>query len=421
MKLLYLAHRIPYPPNKGDKIRSYHELCAFIERGHEVHLLAFADEISDLSYQVDLAHLCASTQIVPLHRNAAKLRAMTSLLINRPFSLGYFASQKMKSLVKRSIAEHEFDAIFVYSSSMAQYAPQELLSRAIMDLVDMDSEKWRDYARLKRGAWAWLYELEWKRLRKYEHAIVSRFAYTIVTTQREASLLSELDEFTRHARLRVITNGVDLDEYYAEGRMIRLTSPRLVFVGAMDYYANVDGARWFVEEILPLIREREPRTEFFIVGANPTREVKKLGERQGVTVTGYVDDVRPYLQAATACVVPLRIARGVQNKLLEAMAAGRAIVATKEAAAGLCVEDGEQLLVAQTSRAFADAVIRVIREEPLRKNLAARARHFVEIHHDWAPLLNEAVRLTESMVARNSAKPGEKNHWNAECGMRNAE
>ncbi len=428
MKLLFLAHRIPYPPNKGDKIRSYHELRAFVERGHEVHLLAFADDVRDLSYQVELAHLCASAQIIPLHRSAATLRSLTRLFINRPLSLGYFASRKMKNLVKRSIAERGFDAIFVYSSTMAQYAPKDLSSRTVVDLVDIDSEKWRDYARRTRSPKSWLYELEWKRLRQYEHEIVSRFAYTIVTTHREASLLDELDEFTRRARLRAITNGVDLDDYHQndgqndgqndrqndgqDGGMVARSSPRLVFVGAMDYYANIDGARWFVQEIFPLIREREPQAEFFIVGSNPTREVKKLGERQGVTVTGFVDDVRPYLRGATACVVPLRIARGVQNKVLEAMAAGKAIVATPESVAGLTVEDGEQLLLAQTPQEMAEAAIRIIREESLRKTLAARARSFVEVQHDWAPLLQDLVDLTESVAV---------NRRIADCGLRIAD
>jgi sugar transferase (PEP-CTERM/EpsH1 system associated) len=398
MKLLFLAHRIPYPPNKGDKIRSYHELRAFAERGHEVHLLAFADDPRDLIYQAELSRLCVSAQIVPLHRGIAKLRALGSLVLNRPFSLGYFASQKMKKLVTRSIAERDFDAVFVFSSTMAQYAPKSLSSRTVVDLVDIDSEKWREYARRVGSPNSWLYGLEWKRLGKYERQIVSRFAYSIVTTRREASLLDDLDEFTRRARLRVITNGVDLENDHGSGGMTNPSSPRLVFVGAMDYYANIDGVRWFVEEVLPLIREREPRAEFFIVGGNPARKVRKLGEREGVAVTGFVEDVRPYLKDATVCVVPLRIARGVQNKVLEAMAAGKAIVATPEAAAGLGVEDGEHLLLAQTPRGFAEAVVSAVRDEALRNHLAARSRRFVEARHDWASLLDDLVDLTESVA-----------------------
>src|SRR5262249_51802142 len=213
MKLLYLAHRIPYPPNKGDKIRSYHELRALLERGHEVHLLAFADDLNDLNYQVDLARMCASVQIVPLRRVRAGARALINLASTRPLSLGYFASRKMRRVVDRAGSRHDFDAAFVYLSTLAQQVPPPLASRSGGDLVDVDSEKWRDYAGRANQFMSRLYSLESKRLREYEYKIVKRFANTIVTTRREAALLDRLDEFTRRARLRVITNGVDLDYF----------------------------------------------------------------------------------------------------------------------------------------------------------------------------------------------------------------
>ncbi len=407
MKLLFLAHRIPYPPNKGDKIRSYYELRAFIERGHEVHLLAFADDLDDLNFQVDLARWCASVEIVPLRPLRAKLRAAANLFGSRPLSLGYFASRRMRRLVKRAMAENNFDAVFVYSSTLAQYVPRHLASRTVVDLVDVDSEKWRDYAGRTTGLKSRLYALESKRLRSYEHAIVSRFANTVVTTAREAALLDELDEFTRRARLRAITNGVDLDYFQPEDRRPETISPRLVFTGAMDYYANVEAVRYFVEEIFPLVRAREPRAEFFIVGSNPTAEVKRLGKLSGVTVTGFVLDVRPYLASATVCVAPLRIARGVQNKVLEAMATGKAVVASPEAVAGLRLVDGEQAMVAGTPQAFAEAVIEIIRDENLRESLGRQARRFVEFEHDWEPLLQKLAEMIEAAGARaiQSARP----------------
>lgn len=411
MKLLFLAHRIPYPPNKGDKIRSYNELRGFVERGDEVHLLAFADNPRDLNYGVFLEQLCASAEIVPLRQIDAKLRAANNLLTGKPLSLGYFASRRMKRLVERTLAQHQFDAVFVYSSTMAQYVPRALWSRAIVDLVDVDSEKWRDYARIARPPKSWIFDLEMRRLKRYEYAIVRRFALTILTTQREASLLDELDEFTRYARLRVVTNGVDLDYYRPEEEGVASSSPRLVFVGAMDYYANIDGVTWFVEQVFPLIRRVEPRAEFFIVGSNPTREVERLARRQGVSVTGLVYDVRPFMRSATACVVPLRIARGVQNKVLEAMAAGKAIVATPQAAAGLRVSDGKELLLAQTAEDFADAALRLIRQESLRRELSWRAQQFVAAEHDWEPLVRAMAELTEEVALRHSPSAARDSRW----------
>ncbi len=407
MKLLFLVHRIPYPPNKGDKIRSFHELRALVERGHEVHLLAFADDLNDLNYQVDLARMCASVGIVPLRRVWAGARALVNLAGARPLSLGYFASLKMRRMVERAISDNDFDAIFVYSSTMAQYAPRELASRTVVDMVDVDSEKWRSYAGRANPLMSRLYSLEWERLRAYEYEIVTRYANTVVTTGREADLLDRLDEFTRRARLRIISNGVDLDYFQPSTQAPDITSPRLVFIGAMNYFANVEGAMYFAEEIFPLIRSRESRAKFSIVGANPTSVVKKLAQHPGVSVTGFVPDIRPYLRDAAVCVVPLRVARGVQNKVLEAMAAGKAVIATPEAVAGLRVVDGERLMVASSPERFADAVLEVIRDKSLRERLETRARRFVESEHDWKPLLKKLVDLVEAAGARerNPGKP----------------
>jgi polysaccharide biosynthesis protein PslH len=400
MKILFLTHRVPYPPNKGDKIRSYNEMIGLIERRHEVHLLAFADNSHDLSYLEFLGRLCASVQVVPLDHLKSKLRASANLFTSRPFSLGYFASTRMKRLVEQALAGQRFDAIFVYSSLMAQYVKPDLETRTVIDLVDVDSEKWREYGRAKGRPLSWLYNSEWRRLRRYEYEIISRFSHSILSTPREASLLDKLDELTRRSRLHVMTNGVDLDYYRPELVAFNAAKPRLVFTGAMNYYANIDGVRWFIEEVFPFIRRAEPGAEFLIVGSNPTSQVKKLGQREGVTITGFVEDIRPYLHGAHACVVPLRIARGIQNKILEGMAAGKAVIATPEAVAGLRVANGEQLLVAGKPREFAAAALKLIRDPGLRRQLGYRARRFVESEHDWEPILREIVDLVESVACK---------------------
>jgi glycosyltransferase involved in cell wall biosynthesis len=176
----------------------------------------------------------------------------------------------------------------------------------------------------------------------------------------------------------------------------------------MDYYANVEAVEWFVAEVLPLIREQEPEAEFFIVGSNPTAQVKKLARQPGVTVTGFVQDVRPYLHSATACVVPLRIARGVQNKLLEAMACGKAVIATPQAAAGLNVRNGEDLLITDNPSEFAAAALMIIRNATLRESLGWHARSFVEAEHDWQPLLQRLIELVESVAQRQSESANSK-------------
>ena len=408
MKLLFISQRIPYPPNKGDRVRSSRELQAFIERGHEVHLLAFADDLNDLNYQVDLRRVCATVGIVPLRRVWAGARAIVNLASTRPLSRGYLASRKMRRLVNRAVSNNDFDAVFVCSSPMAQYIPRELASRAVVDMADVDSEKWRDCAGGANPLMSRIYSLEWKRLREYEYKIITSFANTVVTSGREAALLDRLDEFTRRARLRTISNGVDLDYFQPSSQSPDTISPRLVFVGAMDYFANVEGARYFAEEVFPLIRSRESRAKFSIIGPNPTDDVKKLARYPGVIVTGEAPDARSYLREATLCVVPLRIARCAQNEILEVMAAGKAVIASPEAVAGLRVVDGEQLIIAGSPRRFADAALEVIRDAGLRESLETKARSFVEAEHDWNPLLQKLVNLVEAVGGREN-RPGRSN------------
>jgi sugar transferase (PEP-CTERM/EpsH1 system associated) len=408
MKLLFISPHIPYPPDKGDKVRSSHELQAFIERGHEVHLLAFADDLNDLNYQVDLRRMCATVGIVPLRRVWAIARALVNLAFLCPLSRGYFASRKMRRLVKRAVSDNDFDAVFVCSSPMAQYVPRELASRAVVDMADIDSEKWLDRAAGANPFSSWVCSLEWKRLREYEYKVVTRFANTVVATRREADLLDRLDEFTRRARLRTIAGGVDLDHFRPSSQSPDTISPRLVFVGAMDDFANVEGARYFAEEIFPLIRSRESRAKFSIIGANPTDEVKKLARYPGVIVSGEAPDARSYLREATLCVVPLRRARGAHREVLETMAAGKAVIASPEAVAGLRVVNGEHLVIAGSPRRFADAALEVIRDASLRENLETQARRFVEAEHDWKTLLHRLVELVEA-VGRRENKPGRSN------------
>jgi polysaccharide biosynthesis protein PslH len=408
MKLLFISPRIPYPPTKGDKVRSSQELHAFIERGHEVHLLAFADDLNDLNYRVDLGRMCATVGVVPLRRVRAVTRALVNLASMRPLSRGYFASLKMRRLVKRLVSENDFDAVFVCSSPMAQYVPRELASRAVVDMADVDSEKWRDLAGRANPLKSWICSLEGRRLREYEYKVIARFANTVVATRREADLLDRLDEFTRRARLRTIADGVDLDYFRPSPQSPDTISPRLVFVGAMDDFANVEGARYFAEEVFPLIRSRESRAKFSIIGANPTDEVKKLARYPGVIVTGEARDARPYLREASLCVAPLRSARGARGGILEVMAAGKAVVASPDAVAGLRVVKGEHLMIADSPRKFADAALEVIRDASLRESLETQARHFVEDEHDWKTLLHRLVELVEAVGMREN-RPGRSN------------
>jgi len=413
MRILFLAHRIPYPPNKGDKIRSFHEVKGLAERGHEVHLLAFADDPHDLrpESKSELSKLCKTIGIHPLKKRIARLKALASLLYGDPFTLGYFSSRAMRRDMHQVLADIRPQVIVVYSSSMAQYVPTAFDTRTVLDMIDVDSEKWGDYARAYSLPLSWVYAIEARRLSAYEQTIIRRFARTVITTARELeTLLQATAEPAVRARVQTLESGVDLERFRTDGvgtdfrvsesdrRFLdRGRGPLVVFTGAMDYHANVDGARYFAVEVLPLVRLRVPDAEFMVVGSNPTAAVRRLGEISGVTVTGTVDDVLPFMAAATVCVAPLRIARGVQNKILEAMSMSRAVVSTSEAAAGLSVVSGQDLVVADGPDAFARAVVNVIGDSEARARLGENARRFVERHHNWEDTLERFTQLITSV------------------------
>ena len=411
MRILFLAHRIPYPPDKGDKIRSFHELRGLTDRGHDVHLLAFADDPDDLRHAGALRERCASVEIVPLDRTRASLAAAARLGGTEPLSVGYFASRTMQQRVAALLSRVIPDAVVVCSSTMAQYVPDELVDRTVVDLVDVDSEKWREYSHASRAPFSWLFQTEARRLRRYEEDILARFPRALVSTPREAALLGPGDQSAPRG-LQVLGNGVDLEHFRPapsatladtvpsdeRSRLPDPSKPLLVFTGAMDYRPNVDGIGYFVREVLPIVRSSEPGVELAIVGRNPVPAVRRLASVAGVTVTGVVADVRPYLRAARAAVVPLRIARGIQNKVLEALATGCPVVTTPEGVAGLAIEAGKHAIVASGPRDFAAAVVSVLRDDRVRRRLQLAGREFVETRHQWGPVLSRFAELVESVA-----------------------
>jgi sugar transferase (PEP-CTERM/EpsH1 system associated) len=337
-RLLYLARRVPYPPGKGDKIRAFHEIRGLAERGHDVHLFTLADDLADLAHADALRRWCRSVTIERIAPWPARLRMLAALPTGRSLSEANFWSSSLAAAVSRALSPTPPDAIVVYCSSMMQYVPRPLWPRTVVDLVDVDSEKWRQYSSTAGMPMSFVYGLEARRIRRLEQLIVSDVHRTLLTTMREVELLGGAHD----GRLVALVNGVDLDFYApaagpvdvealpeAERQFFRESPgdrPRFVFTGAMDYRANVDAVCWFAEEAWPAVHAALPSARFLVVGRGPSPAVLALDGRDGILVTGGVKDVRPYLQSATACVAPLRVARGIQNKVLEAMACARPVV-----------------------------------------------------------------------------------------------
>jgi sugar transferase (PEP-CTERM/EpsH1 system associated) len=412
MKILLLSHRTPYPPHKGNQIRPFNVITSLTARGHDVHVLAFAENEKELSQQAKLAEFCASAQLISFNKLTGKIRAGLALPGSRSLSLGYFDSRDMHRAVAESVARHGIEAFVVYSSTMCQFVPAQFRSRTVVDMADVDSEKWMDYAKQASFPMSFIYSTEGRRLRKYEYEIIRTFAHTSLHTLREIAVLDELDEFTRRTRLHPITNGVNLEKFHPEAfpafapealpenerhLLTDPNAPRIVFTGAMDYFPNAEAVCYFADEIFPTIQQRIPNAQFLIVGSDPHPSVIKLTERPGIIVTGFVNDVRPYLTAAKVCVIPLRIARGVQNKALEAMATGRVVIATPDVITGVQAVPDEHLLLARDSQEFISQTLKVLEDSTFRESLEKRARRFVEEEYSWQPLMDRFAELVESV------------------------
>jgi len=397
-ELLFLAHRIPYPPSKGDKIRSYH-ILKHLANSYRIHLGAFVDDPDDWRYQAKLKTMCASVYLLPLRPLPAKLRSLTGLFGNSALSLPYFREQKMQRWVDSIMKRDDMRRVFVYSSPMAQYVMGEEFSslRRIVDFVDVDSDKWRQYAQCKSWPLSWLYRREGECLLRFEGSVARAFDTSVFVSAAEADLFKQLAPDVAD-RVCFIDNGVDFS-YFSPDREYENPyqgqSDVLVFTGAMDYWANVDAVRWFAREIFPQVRQSVPSAQFVIVGARPSRDVLQLASLAGVSVTGAVADIRPYLAHARAAVAPLRIARGVQNKVLEAMAMAIPVLATPAAVEGIEYNNPSGLQVSDSEHQLAQMAIRLLQRD---NSLPMRAsRQWVCQRYDWDINLGGLYELFEGV------------------------
>ena len=390
--ILFLCHRVPYPPDKGDRIRSFHILRLLAEMG-DVSLGFLADEPIPPATADWLSSHCKHVVSEPLTRWRRWFRGGLNLLSGRSATEGMFYSARFRRRIESLIKEIDFDVVVCFSSSMVQYALRTGLEpRTIVDLVDVDSQKWRDYADRAKFPLSWLFRWEANRVRRIETR-VARAKAVVMCTEPEAEIYRR---FCPQANSSVVCNGVDLD-YFSP----RKTVPTVdcLFVGYLDYRANVTGLQWFCEHVWPRVREVRPDAVFQIVGRNPTPPVQRLSEIAGVEVVGPVEDVRECLSRARVIVVPLLIARGVQNKILEAMAAGKPVVASPQALAGLGVCHEEDVLAAETPDEWVAALSSVLSDPSKADRVGRNARRYVEDNHQWDTCLRPFSELVESAAA----------------------
>ncbi len=394
-RILFLAHRYPYPPNKGEKIRAYHFAEHLLKR-HEV-ALGFTMTPGDAEPDMSWAKRFSDVYCGRISTADRLLRTGVSFVSGGALSVAAFRHGGLAAWVKRYVAEKRPDVAFVFSSAAAQYVPAGLAT--IMDFVDVDSEKWRQYGETQNASRAWFYRMEARRLLTFDRAEAARADVSLFVSEDEKRIFDRLSPETRDKHV-AIGNGVDVVFFDPANVQARpKTAPTIVFVGVMDYWPNVDAVTWFANEILPLVHARHPHARFQIVGAKPAASVTALAALPGVEVTGSVDDVRPYVAAADVVVAPLRIARGIQNKVLEGMAMARPVVTTPGALEGINAQSGRDLLTGKTVAEISDAVATVL-DGRAPQGLGAAARAFVLKNHEWSANLRKLDALIDKIVAR---------------------
>jgi sugar transferase (PEP-CTERM/EpsH1 system associated) len=386
VNILFLCHRIPYPPNKGDKIRSFHEI-KHLAREHSLYLAFLVDDERDLEHVAGLKDYCIDYRYDVINPQWQKIRSLPYLMTRTPLSVPYFYSARLQEQVDRLLDEADFDAIFCFSSPMAEYVFRSRHydgsrcagARLVMDFVDVDSDKWRMYAGFSGFPHGAVYRREWQRLEEYEKRVGEAFDWSVFVSDKEVELFRT---FCPKARTMAIPNGVDTG-YFGAIETTRTTARTILFMGAMDYYPNEDAVVHFADDIWPLVRKEFPDARFVIAGSKPGPRVTALARRgENIDVTGFVPDMRPYLAEAGVFVAPFRIARGIQNKVLEAMAAGVPVVARPEAVQGVSGYNGS-IRVESEPVSFARAVVECLRDEQRRNVMISEARDFVATHHNW--------------------------------------
>lgn len=390
MKILYVCHRFPFPPKRGGKIRPFNMIRHLSSR-HEVHVASIARSLDEAHEGEGLAAHCASYDIARVSNPVQTLRMLLRLPTAMPSSIGYFYSPQLARRIDALVASERFDLVFVHCSSVAPYVENVRDTPKILDFGDMDSQKWLEYARFKPFPLSLGYRLEGVKMERAEKRLARRFDFCTATTRAE---WETLEGYGTGVASDWFPNGVDSD-YFAPGSE-EYDADTISFVGRMDYYPNQECMFEFCARTLPLLRARRPSLKLTIVGADPSPRVRRLAELPGVSVTGSVADVRPYLYRSALMIAPLNIARGTQNKILEAMASGVPVVTSRVAAGGVDAADPEHFLVASSPEEYAAAILRILDDPAERRRLSRAGRARMLSHHAW----DKSMRKLDGIIER---------------------
>jgi sugar transferase (PEP-CTERM/EpsH1 system associated) len=361
VRVLFLSHRLPYAPNRGDRIRSYHMLQS-MRVWADVDVISLAHDDEEADHAAEVERFAASVRTVRVPKVPNMVRAAIALASGRPLTHALLHSPDLRSAVASAVRANRPDVIFAYCTGIAPIVLEEPLRNIplVLDMVDVDSAKWATLAASSAPPRSWIYAREARTLARFERTITRCARTTLVTTEAERETLARI---APGAAIEVVENGVDVDALRPPGPPVE--SATIVFCGVMNYPPNVDGAIWLAREVWPIVRRTRPDARLEIVGSNPARAVRALADpRADIVVTGAVPDVRPYLWGAAAAVAPLRTARGVQNKVLEAVAAGLPVVITQAVSVGLPVAVRGLCYTAEGRSDWAGALTRLLELRP---------------------------------------------------------
>lgn len=398
--ILFVVHRVPFPPDRGDRIRSFH-LLKFLASRANVWLATLSDEDVAPESLKELKSYCNEVSIEPLNLTRYAQGALT-LACGSSATEGLFLSKRLKRTIKNWTSKVQFDAVVGFCSSVAPYLdlPEFESVPKYVDLVDVDSEKFFEYAATKGGAKGLLYGIEAKRVRKLESRLGRECAGVTFVTEPESEIYRS---FMPTANIRYAINGIDLDyfdcheQHHAENSQAELKPPETdsqncIFVGALDYLPNIQGILWFYKSVWPEIQKRFPQASLQIVGRNPAQEITALDSQMNVQVHANVPDVRPYYHAASVAIAPLIIARGLQNKILEAFAMRTPVVSTPNAVEGVSI-NREHAMIASDPQEWVDCIDQLFQSEPDRTRYANAGYDFVKKNHSWETCLQPFAEL----------------------------
>lgn len=378
LDILFFQTDFPYPLNSGGRLRTFH-LLKELSKTNNISMISFADSSVTAADIHAMEQNCSDVVPIRFIRKHSIIRMVKSILTGTPYKVLQYSSAAFADAVCDLIGRKKFDVVFSEHPYLAQYIPgdakcvitqkDEMMATIMKRTAKSGNFFMRLYART-----------QWRKMWNHETELFKRYRVFIAINREEQQLVSALIPGIKTA---YIPNGVD-SEYYAQGRAPRTDgTPDIVFTGVFSYYPNEQAALYFGDEILPRIRKQRPNARFIIVGKEPGRNVLRLGKKSEIMVTGYVEDVRPYLGNASVVVAPLLIGGGTRNKILEAFAMGKPVVSTSLGCEGLDVENGKHLLIADTPQEFAEAVLKLLDQPDLARRLGEQGRRLVETEYRW--------------------------------------